>query len=323
MKKFKDFFDFCKRVDTGLINKKKLESLILSGAFDFTQQTRSTLLQALEDVLVFKSERKKYEKKLETFHKKTEAYLERLEAIERDEKGTNGNKLRPFKKPEEPLAPGQPSYAHEEEMSQQLLLQKERELTGFFISGHPLDGFGSRIKTTIRSLRVNKPEQIDFVCIISDTTIKESKKKQRYAFIRFEDLTGTIEGVIWPWLYKKNKHNILPNIPVRVAAKVTYTEAEPDEDSVEDEVIPYLDIKHIELLEKPAQESMNIRMDVPLTMKNISSVKKILEKNAGQSGVASVRFSSNSGSTLGVPKVYGINKNGRTIRTEVLRVTKQ
>ena len=133
------------------------------------------------------------------------------------------------------------------ELSRQFKLTREKELTGFFISGHPLQGM--RLSgANIRSLRDNKPENVVLSCVISKVEIKESKKKQRYCYLRFEDLTGTVEGVAWPWIYGKAHKDLIPNIPVLVQAKVEYTEAETDENSEQDEVIPYLHIKGVQLL---------------------------------------------------------------------------
>lgn len=317
--KFQSIFDFARRIDLGLVNRKKLDSLVLSGAFDFTEQNRSTLLQAIEDILEYKKEQKRYEKKLETFEKKSEAYLGRLAAIERGDRSANGEKLKSLKKPVQPKAPEFPTYMPEAELAKQLILHKEKELTGFFMSGHPLDGFKDKICRTISSLKDDKPEQIIMICLLSELQIKESKKKQRYAFARFEDLTGNVEGVIWPWLYKQCSDQLLLNVPIRIGAKVTYTDAEVDEDSKQDEVIPYLEIKSVELLERPTEDSQNITIEVPLKLSSVKEVKKSLNKHAGKAGVASVRFRLQSDGILAVPRVFGINQNGRAIKTEILR----
>lgn len=319
--RFRDIFEFSQRVDLGVINRKKLESLCLSGAFDSTGRKRSVLLQGVEEILLHKTEVKRYEKKLETYAKKCEAVLERLDAIERGELSDKGKKLRPLKEPDKPEQPPAPEFVDLPELPKQMMLTKEKELTGFFISGHPLDRMRTGA-TTIRSLRDDKPDHIILNCVLSKVEIKESKKKQRYAYLRFEDLTGTVEGVAWPWIYEKAYKELIPNIPIMIQAKVEYTEAETDHNSEQDEVIPYLHIKGVQLLGSQVSESEDINVEVPLDISKLAKIKKILTKHEGTDAAATIKFKTSSGDTLATSKVFGIQKNGRTIRSEILRAAK-
>lgn len=319
---FRGIFDFAQRVDLGLVNKKKLESLVLSGCFSSGGKSRSGLMQAIEEILAHKDETKKYDKKIQTYEKRTEAYLARLEAIERGERSPKGAKLKPLKKPEKPEAPVGPQYIDLPELPKQLLMRYEKELTGFFISGHPLDGYAHRIRTTIRSLREEKPSYVSLTCVLSKLENKETKTKQRFAFMRFEDLTGTVEGVIWPRQYGVAKSQLIPNVPLKLQAKVSYTEAEPDEDSETDEVIPYLEVTKVEMLESQVVENEDITIEIPLDMSKIARVKSILAKHAGEAGEAVVKFTTQQGNTLSLSRSFGI-KNGRAIRSEIFRAIQQ
>lgn len=320
LRPFLDFFDFCRRVDLGLINKTKLESLVLAGAFDFTGKNRATLLQAVDAVLQYKEQHKRYMSKLEAYEKKLEAYKQREEDIKNGVLSGKGKPLRPLKVPEKPEKPVAPRYIEVPEMSIQELLRHEKELTGFFISGHPLDNLHTQIKKTgitISSLRTEKPDWITLVGIISDLQVKESRNKKRMAFGRVEDLTGTAEMVVFPQVYAKYRDFLLKNTPILINAKVEYVEAETDEFSVEDEVIPQLLVNTIEPLEVSV-DSEEIFIDVPLTVHNVEKVKKVADKYQGNEATVTIRFITQRGDFF-VPSQQFRITNGKAFRTEIYR----
>lgn len=318
LRPFIDFFDFCRRVDLGLMNKKKLESLVLAGAFDFTGKNRATLLQAVDTVLQHKEFHKRYLKKMETWEKKSEAYAQRLEDIKNNVLSEKGKPLKPLKLPEKPETLASPSYIELPEMDKREILQQEKNLMGFYISGHPLDDV-SLGNMQISDLKTEQPAWITLVGVISELNIRETRNKKRMASGRIEDLTGTVEMVMFPQVYEKNKDLLLVNTPLRITAKIDYIEPEMDEDSIEEhvQVIPNLLVNSIELLQASSPSS-NYLFNVPLTLENIEKVNKLLEKHTGETDTVTLRFITEREDWLISSKEYKV-ANGKSFRTEIYR----
>jgi DNA polymerase-3 subunit alpha len=202
----------------------------------------------------------------------------------------------------------------------------ERELTGFFISGHPLDAYTQKIERngiTVNNLKINKPEYARLIVILSQVIIKETRNKKRYAFLKFEDLTGVLEGVTWVREYEKFKDVLIPNIPMLISGPIKYREADTDEYSETDEVIPSIDIKSVSLLASVQTENRDLTLDVPLDIYSIKKAKQLLNRFSGDEGQARLRFITSSGIIVETNKTFGINKNGRTITAELARIPKE
>jgi DNA polymerase-3 subunit alpha len=232
---FKDILDFASRVDLSKINKRKLESLVLAGAFDaLGEHSRSSLLGAVEDILRYKDEKKRYDSKLKTYVERVERYAERtlqlnfwdsLSKAEKRERTQRGEK-KPGKlklpiEPEVPAPPHIPSLPPLPEMER---LAHEKELIGHYISGHPLDlvkGFESSATISDIKERGIHRERVSLVTLpsmIKEITTK--KNKQKMAYLVLEDKTGTIEAVILSPSYSKHKALIATTLPAIYKAEV-------------------------------------------------------------------------------------------------------
>jgi DNA polymerase-3 subunit alpha len=327
--RYKNFQDFTSRIDLGEVNKKAIHSMVLAGVFDSIQgseSNRNTTLQTYESTILYKKDLVSYEKAIETYEKKIKEYENREEAIKRGERNTSGNKLKSLKKPEYPVKPILPEIQQLPELPIQVLMNYERELTGFFISGHPLDNYKTKIERngiTVQSLKIDKPEYARLIVILSEVIVKETRNKKRYSFLRFEDLTGVLEGVTWVREYEKFKDLLIPNIPMLISGPVRYREADTTEDSETDEVIPSIDIKSVALLEALQTESRDLVLDVPLDINSVKKAKQLLNRFSGEEGLARLRFTTSSGIIIETNKTFGINKNGRTITAELARISKE
>lgn len=228
---FKDIYDFSARVDLTKVNKKKLESLVLSGAFDYSGTTRASLLKSIEKVLEYKEERKRYETKLETHKRRLQKHLDREREILIETIAGRPTKLKPIKRPELPLEPATPvSNEQLPEMPSNEILAHERELLGFFVSGHPLEGISHTSKGAIS---IEKARELDHGSrvrlLVVPATLKEfttKSKKQKMAFVTLEDLTGQIEGVVFSRLYSLMGHLLGAPLPLLVDGIVEHVEAE-------------------------------------------------------------------------------------------------
>lgn len=266
---FKNIKDFCNRVNLTKINKRKLECLILSGAFDDFGYTRSSLLNYVEQLLEYKEEQKKYLSKLETYIDKFKSYNEREEEIEKwnaDQailsnliatKRIKKCPIKSFKLPIKPIEVIEPEVKFLPELDILTILTNEKELLGYYFSGHPLDYIDKKslpFKTKISSIqKIKEPsESKGYLNILSiPSVIKEvtsKKSKQKMAHIILEDKTDTIQASIYYKSYSKYKDLINVNKPAIFSGFVecTKNDDEDDEGIYKFSIINIIPIKMLE-----------------------------------------------------------------------------
>ncbi|MDP3598598.1 MAG: OB-fold nucleic acid binding domain-containing protein, partial [Nitrospirota bacterium] len=199
---FKSFFEFCRRVDLHKVNKRMLEGLIKTGAFDSTGAKRSQLAAVLDQAV------------------EDGASAQR----ERDLGQTNifGDELGGDDSAEPLAAPPLPNIP---EWDQSERLKHERELTGFYISSHPLARYEATMKALSTATTISLPESSDGrevkLCGII-TTVKSmlTKKGDKMAYLTLEDLLGVVEIIIFPDLYKNASELIVVERLVRITGTV-------------------------------------------------------------------------------------------------------
>ncbi len=193
--KFKSFIDFISRIDSKDLNKKSLESLAKTGAFDKFEE-RNKLLSNMEEILNFNREIRKA---------KTNGQKSLFDC--------NTNNPSPsFKLKDEKPAP----------MSRKLLWEKE--LLGLYISSHPLEKFKNILSKKTLSLKDLKsgsfPYKIRVGGIISSIKKILTKKGQPMLFVKLEDLTDKIEIVVFPSIIERNPTAFQENKIVFVTGKL-------------------------------------------------------------------------------------------------------
>jgi DNA polymerase-3 subunit alpha len=200
-KPFTSLLDFLSRENLQSINSKQIESLIYAGAFDSLDTNRARLVDTVSKVWAYRDLLKRYFSKMETYEKKSLAYQERLTEVQ------NGSKKKLFKEPELPVRPEIPVSEVVSDFDTKIRLIKERELLGYFVSGHILDLVPEAkikgIMTVAQVKELNYPRReirlIAIPSIIKEITTRV--KKQKMASVVLEDKTGTIEVMIPPKTY--------------------------------------------------------------------------------------------------------------------------
>ncbi len=181
---FRDIFDFCERVDLRKVNKRVLESLIKSGAFDSTGANRASLMAVFEDAVILGQ-------KIQDERESSQVSLFGTAEIAK----SNGN--------------GRGNLPDLPEWDDKLKLGFEKEALGFFITGHPLDRYSQDMKRFITVDTAGLSEVKDGkevkVCGIV-VALKEmiTKKGDRMGFATIEDLIGSVEVVVFPETYAKS-----------------------------------------------------------------------------------------------------------------------
>jgi DNA polymerase III subunit alpha len=228
---YTDILDFARRVDISKFNRRKMESLVQAGAFDTCGgYTRASLMAAIDEILRYKEDQKRYESKMETYNKRILLFEKRREEIAVYEASPEGRK-RPgmLKLPEEPEKTAPPCIPDLIEFPEEQLLLQEKELTGYYISGHPLDQVKEKSKHPISWVKQDggDKQKISLVAIpsvIREITTKQSKQKM--AYLELEDKTGTIQAVVLPKPYSLAKNLIDITVPARYEVEIEVTEGD-------------------------------------------------------------------------------------------------
>ncbi|HBD24768.1 MAG: DNA polymerase III subunit alpha [Candidatus Zambryskibacteria bacterium RIFOXYD1_FULL_40_13] len=184
--KFISLSDFLRRIKDKNLNKKSLEALIKTGAMDFFGD-RGLLLSNLEKIIAFNKEERSKESDQDSLFG---GIVEMSQA--------NDILLEPA-----PLAIP----------SDKLLWEKE--LLGLYISGHPLESFKNKLETkatNIKKIKDTAKEREEVVVggIIEDIRSVVTKKGDKMIFLKFADLTDSIEAVAFPKVFEEFQDILIP-----------------------------------------------------------------------------------------------------------------
>ena len=234
---FKSFTDFAERMQGEAVNKKCIESLIKSGAFDELGETRHTLLNSFEGVLdtISGETKKSIEGQVTMFD------IASQETTEKHKYTLN----------------------KAEEYDERELLDMEKEMLGIYISGHPLAKLQEKIKanTNINTLQMismkeendfsKDGKQVKYAGIITSVKKKYTKNNTIMAFVTVEDLYGSTEIIVFDSCYNRSSGVLLEDNIVLVDGRLSIRE----EDDVK---IVANTITDFETVAKQAQETETV-----------------------------------------------------------------
>ena len=215
---FKDFIDFCERMNKYSINKKCIESLIKAGAFDEFGKTRRTLLASFGSIIdeINSSNRNKMENQVSMF-----------DLFSDEEKNSMKYK-----------------FVEMPEFDVKEFLGFEKEMLGIYLSGHPLDKYKKKLKalTNINSLNLieiveelketGKTESykdgqiVKIAGIISKIKKKITKNNTLMAFITLDDLYGSFETIVFESVYNKYQNYLEEDKIILIEGRLSIREDE-------------------------------------------------------------------------------------------------
>ena len=199
-KPFVSLSDFCSRVDLRTSNKKVIESLIKAGAFDSIHENRAQLLASMDDAIV------------------------EGQAVQKDRIKGQISMLSFFDE-EEKEQHFQDKFIEVPDFGFKEKLEQEKEILGLYISGHPLDQYRPILDSLPNLLRcaelndAKKEQKVAVGGIFNNVKVIYTKKERPMAFATVEDLTGTVEIIIFSDLYEKNIDLIVEDRPVIIKGK--------------------------------------------------------------------------------------------------------
>lgn len=230
---FTSFIDFCCRLDSHKVNKRVLEGLIKVGAYDTMGTSRASLFHVLDQTMDHAA----------TVQRNTRQGQTSLFDMAPEDTSTSQTDSFGFVIPQKP------------EWPQKELLQYERELTGFYITAHPLNRHRMAIAhfstCSTQSLREMKEEREIKICgVISSIKITTTKKGNRMAYVQLEDLQGTVEVIIFPEAFKAHEEMLKPDSVIRITGSVDLMENGARIKATRVELVPQLEcetVKHVTL----------------------------------------------------------------------------
>jgi DNA polymerase-3 subunit alpha len=204
---FRSLYEFCEEVDLRLLNKRVLESLIKSGAMD-TFGRRAQVMQALDKAI----------ERAQKSQRDAESGQHGLFGVFADEVSDAANDA----------LPNVPDW------DEQTRLAAEKEILGFYITGHPLEKYKEKL-IDLNALSTEdicamkkgtaKDENITTAGLISGLRVAKSKRSgELWAQASLEDMHGKLELLVFPEAYKKLAEKVKLDVPVLVRGGVRMEE---------------------------------------------------------------------------------------------------
>lgn len=180
---YTSIFNFCSRLDSNAVNKTVLESLIASGAMDELEGSRAQKWAVIEQALTFNAGAQKDKKIGQT---------SLFDIIASD--GSTEEYYPPLPV-EDPW-----NYAYQ--------LEREKEVLGFYMGGHPLYEYRSLVKhltnANSQNIKSHNGKELVLAGIVSGISRKRDNKGNPYALVEFEDLSGRFEVALFNQDYEKH-----------------------------------------------------------------------------------------------------------------------
>ncbi|MCP4482730.1 MAG: DNA polymerase III subunit alpha [bacterium] len=216
---FKSFTDMLRRVKPNSLNKKAIENLAKAGAFDCMGYQRAQVIAGAEPILA---------------------------SINRSNKDVGAGQFSLFDsmaEEEETIN----DLAKCEEWTDHEFLKNEKEVIGFYFSGHPLTNIAKEIKSfsklNLKAIDVSYANsEIQLVCLITHVRRLKTKKGKEMAFLNIEDLTDEREVVVFPCPFLKYAANLVEDKIVLLTGKVELKD-EQNISILANSIIPFADAK--------------------------------------------------------------------------------
>ncbi|WP_446743683.1 DNA polymerase III subunit alpha [Silvibacterium acidisoli] len=245
-KKFSSYWEFCEKVDLRLMNKRVLESLIKAGALDSFGR-RSQLIAAADKA------------------------IEQAQKAQRDLASGQHGLFGIFD--DHPATAQHDALPNIADWDENTRLQSEKEVLGFFVSGHPLDKYAEKLrnlpgvvdtatalemKQSSQPMRRGQAPEPDVACagvIVGLKVAKSKRTGELYASASLEDTMGKIDLICFPKDYERLAENLKIEVPVLIRGNIR----------AEEDAAPKISVSSITPLEDvKVKLPKNIRIKVPL-----------------------------------------------------------
>lgn len=258
---FRSLYEFCEEVDLRLLNKRVLESLIKSGAMDCFGR-RAQLMQTLDKA------------------------IDRAQKSQRDAESGQHGLFGVFA--DEPAHEANDALPNVPDWDEHTRLAAEKEILGFFITGHPLEKYKDKLLdlSALSTEEVNamkrstgKDENITTAGLITNLRVAKSKRGELWAQGGLEDMSGKVELLVFPEAFRKLGEKVKLEVPVLIRGGVRVEEGANAKLTV-NEIIPLDEAK------VPLPKALRIR--IPLessTEDTVSALHTLFNERKGEAKV--------------------------------------
>ena len=269
---YRDIFDFCARVDGSTVNKRAVEALIKAGAFDGLGGSRVQCMQVYEAV---------------------------MDEQARQKRNHNKNQLSLFDitTPDRAMTSHIP-YPDLPEFPASTLLAMEKEVTGIYITGHPLDAYAHELdklqwSTLVLDELAEREDRglsedgrlVSLGGLVAGIKQKATRKGDLMAFVTLEDLTGQVECLFFPRVWERYSHLLREDVACLFSGKLSVQEDRPTS----------LIVDSVRLLteaaEKPAQKAPEnepalakdapVKLYLQIAREQMPACEKLLKRQPG------------------------------------------
>ena len=212
--RYKSFYDFCSRLSGSDMNRRALESLVKSGACDGLGLNRLQMLRSIEGILEDLAAKKR---------KNVDGQIGFFDIAE----SSDSSQYNDY------------DYPNVAELPKTELLAMEKEVTGLYISGHPMAQYAQTVKglkcITLSEVAVagkdgsrhGDNDLVKIACVITEIRLKTTKSNQTMAFATIEDLTGSIEMIVFPKVMQACSTLLQEGTAVYISARISVREDRP------------------------------------------------------------------------------------------------
>jgi DNA polymerase-3 subunit alpha len=254
---FRSIFQFCERVDITAINRRVIESLIKAGAMDSLEGTRSQLFAVIDSA------------------------METGQRVMRDKLSGQGGlfamAMGEEELPEPPL-PTLPDWTDREKLA------GEKELLGFYVTGHPLNEFIDKVRdlsthTTDSLEGLTKGAEVTMCGLMTGIQRRRNKEGKLWASFQLEDLEGTAEAMVFTNQYERVMQFLAEDKGVMIKATALPEEGAATKLNVQD-IIP------LELARVPLASLVSIRIRLGNNGNDkASELNQLFDRKPGSAGV--------------------------------------
>ena len=258
---FSTLEDFVSRMSNREVNKRTLESFIKSGSLDSLPGTRKQKLYVSSELLENKAREKKTV---------MEGQMSFFDIAPEEDKGNF-----------------QVSFPDVGEFDKETLLAFEKETLGIYVSGHPMEAYQELWQKNVTARTSDFIVDEDGHTVVEDNSIvvvggmitakkvKTTRTSQLMAFVSLEDMVGTVEALVFPKIYEKNKQYLTEDSKVFLRGRASIGD-DPVGKLVCEEVIPFSAIPNELWLQFEDQEFYEMTVD---------SVMAVLRESEGKDRV--------------------------------------
>ena len=251
---FKSIFNFCERVDGRKVNRRVLESLVKCGAFDFTKVDRARMIAALDTAMERAASRQ---------HDRQIGQASMFDLLSPDAAGVSHEE-----------------YPEVDPWNEHQKLSFEKESVGFYVTGHPLAQFEGILRqySTVNTVTINDvpdKREVRLGGIVVGLREITTKRGDRMGFVKLEDLSGTIEVIVFSDVYQQSMELVKGDQPICITGTV----------DADDETRKIIAKEIILLADVPERmtKSIHFRLSsAEINPKQLQQLKQILSRFTGE-----------------------------------------